>query len=85
MFSKASKNELRGILGYEEKLLVSSDFVNDTRSCIIDADSTMVINSPFYPEPNYNYIKDSRYKTYPNSEIYKHGMPVYKYPYSRAA
>jgi len=44
--------------------------------------STIVSDSPFYPEPNYNYIKDSRYKTYPSSDIYKNGMPIYKYPYS---
>jgi len=43
--------------------------------------STIVTNSPFYPEPNHNYIKDSRYKTYPHSNIYKNGMPIYKYPY----
>ena len=43
--------------------------------------STIVTDSPFYPEPNHNYIKDSRYKTYPHSEMYKKGMPIYKYPY----
>jgi len=45
-------------------------------------DKTIVTDSPFYPEPNYNYIKDNRYKTYPHSEMYKKGMPIYKYPYS---
>jgi len=45
-------------------------------------DSTIVSDSPFYPEPNYNYIKDTRYKTYPHNDMYKNGMPVYKYPYS---
>jgi glyceraldehyde 3-phosphate dehydrogenase len=38
------KNELKGILGYEERPLVSSDFVNDPRSCIVDSLSTMVVN-----------------------------------------
>tara|TARA_B110000971_G_C19992880_1_gene492804 strand:- start:1101 stop:1745 length:645 start_codon:yes stop_codon:yes gene_type:complete len=44
--------------------------------------STIVTDSPFYPEPNFNYIKDSRYKTYPHSNIYKNGMPLYEYPYN---
>jgi glyceraldehyde 3-phosphate dehydrogenase len=35
---------LKGILGYEEKPLVSTDYTNDTRSCIIDALSTQVID-----------------------------------------
>lgn len=43
-FKEASENELKGILGYEERPLVSVDYVNDARSSIIDALSTMVIN-----------------------------------------
>lgn len=43
-FKHASENELKGILGYEECPLVSVDYVNDPRSSIIDALSTMVIN-----------------------------------------
>ena len=43
-FKHASENELKGILGYEERPLVSIDYVNDARSSIIDALSTMVIN-----------------------------------------
>jgi len=35
---------LKGILGYERKPLVSTDYTNDTRSCIIDALSTQVID-----------------------------------------
>ena len=35
---------LNGILGYETRALVSSDFTNDPRSSIIDAQSTMVVN-----------------------------------------
>lgn len=44
-FKKASENELKDILGYEEKPLVSIDYKTDPRSCIIDALSTMVINN----------------------------------------
>ncbi len=35
---------LKGILGYEERPLVSADYLNDPRSSIIDAGSTMVVN-----------------------------------------
>ncbi|MCA0042896.1 ArsJ-associated glyceraldehyde-3-phosphate dehydrogenase [Celeribacter litoreus] len=44
LFKAASEGELSGILGYETRPLVSTDYVNDPRSSIIDAQSTMVIN-----------------------------------------
>ena len=44
-FKDAAENELNGILGYEEKPLVSIDYKTDPRSCTIDALSTMVINN----------------------------------------
>ena len=44
LFRDASQSYLEGILGYEERPLVSSDYLNDPRSAIIDAPSTMVIN-----------------------------------------
>jgi glyceraldehyde 3-phosphate dehydrogenase len=44
-FAQASENELAGVLGYEEKPLVSIDYKTDPRSSIIDALSTMVINN----------------------------------------
>ncbi|MEC7668168.1 MAG: glyceraldehyde-3-phosphate dehydrogenase, partial [Pseudomonadota bacterium] len=43
-FKDAAEGELKGILGYEERPLVSTDYVNDARSSIIDALSTMVVN-----------------------------------------
>ena len=43
-FEVAANGELQGILGYETRPLVSVDYVNDSRSTIIDALSTMVIN-----------------------------------------
>jgi len=43
-FREASEGALKGILGYEERPLVSVDYVNDPRSSIIDAQSTMVID-----------------------------------------
>jgi len=44
LFKAASEGPLKGILGYEERPLVSTDYTNDERSSIIDALSTMVIN-----------------------------------------
>jgi len=44
LFKQAAENELKDILGYEERPLVSVDYINDPRSSIIDALSTMVIN-----------------------------------------
>ncbi|TRW50228.1 ArsJ-associated glyceraldehyde-3-phosphate dehydrogenase [Aliidiomarina halalkaliphila] len=40
----AADDELAGILGYEERPLVSIDYKTDPRSSIVDALSTMVIN-----------------------------------------
>ena len=44
LFKTASEGALSGILGFETRALVSSDYTNDPRSSIIDAQSTMVIN-----------------------------------------
>jgi len=44
LFKAAAKGPLKGILGYETRPLVSSDYTNDQRSGIIDAPSTMVVN-----------------------------------------
>ena len=43
-FRAAAEGELRGILGYEARPLVSVDYLNDPRSSIVDALSTMVID-----------------------------------------
>lgn len=44
LLKAAAEGELQGILGYEERPLVSVDYKTDPRSCIIDALSTMVVN-----------------------------------------
>ncbi|MFY0666364.1 MAG: ArsJ-associated glyceraldehyde-3-phosphate dehydrogenase [Natronospirillum sp.] len=44
LLKAAAEGELKGILGYEERPLVSIDYKTDPRSSIIDALSTMVIN-----------------------------------------
>jgi glyceraldehyde 3-phosphate dehydrogenase len=43
-FREAAQGRLNGILGYEERPLVSVDYCNDPRSSIVDALSTMVID-----------------------------------------
>lgn len=45
LLRKASENELKDIMGYEERPLVSIDYKTDPRSSIIDALSTMVVNA----------------------------------------
>ncbi|MDX1587556.1 MAG: ArsJ-associated glyceraldehyde-3-phosphate dehydrogenase [Oleiphilaceae bacterium] len=44
LLKEATEGELRGILGYEERPLVSIDYKSDPRSAIIDALSTLVVN-----------------------------------------
>ncbi|GGB49831.1 glyceraldehyde-3-phosphate dehydrogenase [Oceanisphaera marina] len=44
LLQAAAEGELNGILGYEERPLVSIDYKTDPRSSIIDALSTMVVN-----------------------------------------
>jgi glyceraldehyde 3-phosphate dehydrogenase len=41
---EAAAGELQGILGFEDRPLVSVDFVNDPRSSIVDGPSTMVVD-----------------------------------------
>ena len=44
LLKAAADSDLNGILGYEERPLVSIDYKTDPRSSIIDALSTMVVN-----------------------------------------
>ena len=48
VLKKASENELKGILGYTEDLVVSQDFVSDSRTSIIDANAGIGLNSTFF-------------------------------------
>ncbi|MEO0417175.1 MAG: ArsJ-associated glyceraldehyde-3-phosphate dehydrogenase, partial [Verrucomicrobiota bacterium] len=45
LLKDAADEELSGILGYEERPLVSCDYTNDPRSGIVDAPSTMVVDN----------------------------------------
>jgi len=44
LLAAAARGPLNGILGYEERPLVSVDFKDDPRSSIVDAPSTMVVD-----------------------------------------
>ena len=44
LLREAADGELQGILGFEDRPLVSADYTNDTRSGIVDGPSTMVID-----------------------------------------
>lgn len=46
-FKKAAEGPLKGILGYTEDPVVSSDFIHSTYSSVLDADSTMVLGGNF--------------------------------------
>lgn len=44
---KASENELKGIMGYTEDAVVSTDFISDSRTCIFDAGAGISLNPNF--------------------------------------
>ena len=44
---KASENELKGILGYTDEAVVSSDFLGDTRTSIFDAKAGIALTDTF--------------------------------------
>ncbi|MBP0047985.1 ArsJ-associated glyceraldehyde-3-phosphate dehydrogenase [Marinobacterium sp. AK62] len=44
LLKQAADGELEGVLGYEERPLVSIDYRTDPRSSVVDALSTMVVN-----------------------------------------
>ncbi len=47
-FKAASEGEMKGVLGYTEDLVVSTDFNSDPRTCIFDADASVELNSRFF-------------------------------------
>lgn len=44
---KAAEGELKGVLGYTEEAVVSTDFRGDSHTCIFDADKTLVLDPTF--------------------------------------
>ena len=45
---KASKNNLKGILGYTDEPVASQDFIGDSRTSIFDAEAGMELNNSFF-------------------------------------
>jgi glyceraldehyde 3-phosphate dehydrogenase len=48
VLQSASENEMKGILGYTEDLVVSQDFVSDSRTSIVDAKAGIGLNNTFF-------------------------------------
>lgn len=44
---EVSNSTMKGILGYTDQQVVSSDFLGDTNSCIFDADACVALNNSF--------------------------------------
>jgi len=47
VIKKAAEGPMKGIIGYEDEELVSSDFIGDTRSSIFDAKAGIALNPHF--------------------------------------
>ncbi|MCK9478049.1 MAG: type I glyceraldehyde-3-phosphate dehydrogenase [Firmicutes bacterium] len=47
VIKKAAEGEMKGILGYTEDAVVSSDFIHDARTSIFDADAGISLNDNF--------------------------------------
>ena len=45
---RASQNELCGVLGFTEDLVVSQDFIGDARTSIVDANAGIQLNDTFF-------------------------------------
>ncbi len=71
-----SEGELKGILGYEEKPLVSIDYVNDSRNSIIDAPSTMVVNKTYLKV--YNWYDNEREYSCRMADLVLHSIKLEK-------
>ena len=48
VLKNASETSMKGILGYTEDLVVSQDFVSDSRTSIVDAGAGIGLNSTFF-------------------------------------
>jgi len=47
LVKKAAEGEMKGIMGYTEEEVVSSDFIHDSRSCIFDANAGIALSPNF--------------------------------------
>jgi glyceraldehyde 3-phosphate dehydrogenase len=48
VLKNASETSMKGILGYTEDLVVSQDFISDSRTSIVDANAGIGLNSTFF-------------------------------------
>ncbi|MBQ0732601.1 MAG: type I glyceraldehyde-3-phosphate dehydrogenase [Oleispira antarctica] len=48
VMKRYSEGELKGILGYTDEAVVSSDFIHDSHSSIFDASASMALNDRFF-------------------------------------
>ena len=44
---RASENEMKGILGYTDEAVVSSDFIGDSRTSVFDSKASIMLNDHF--------------------------------------
>ena len=47
-FKDAAEGDMKGVVGYTDELVVSQDFVGETRTCVFDADASIELNSRFF-------------------------------------
>ena len=47
VLKRASENEMKGIIGYTDEPLVSSDFMGDNRASIFDAEAGIMLSPTF--------------------------------------
>jgi glyceraldehyde-3-phosphate dehydrogenase/erythrose-4-phosphate dehydrogenase len=48
VFKAAAEGKMKGILGYTEEPVVSSDFISSAFSCVYDATAGMELNPRFF-------------------------------------
>lgn len=44
VITKASKKEMKGVIGITDDAVVSSDFIGDSRTCIFDVNASIILN-----------------------------------------
>ena len=43
----ASENEMKGVIGYTDEAVVSTDFLGDSRTSIFDSEAGIMLNNKF--------------------------------------
>lgn len=47
-FKVASEGDYKGVIGYTEEAVVSTDFIGESRTCVFDAEAGIELNSKFF-------------------------------------